>query len=113
MALTVQLARIMLPTLTFHRAGRGADGDAQLAASFLHPRGLPGHVQTWFTIICAFALVPLMPGFGLHPIAAIAIGTLLGGVAQLALQWQTLRREGFRYRQWSTCTTKDCGVSWS
>ena len=29
---------------------------------------------------------------------AIAIGTLLGGVAQLALQWPTLRREGFRYR---------------
>ena len=30
--------------------------------------------------------------------SAIAIGTLLGGVAQLALQWPTLRREGFRYR---------------
>jgi putative peptidoglycan lipid II flippase len=38
-----------------------------------------------------------MPAFGLHPIVAIAIGTLLGGVAQLALQWPTLHREGFRY----------------
>ena len=45
----------------------------------------------------AFTLVPLMPMFGLHPIVAIAIGTLLGGVAQLALQWPTLHKEGFRY----------------
>jgi putative peptidoglycan lipid II flippase len=39
-----------------------------------------------------------MPGLGLEPITAIAIGTLLGGVAQLALQWPTLRAEGFQYR---------------
>ena len=32
------------------------------------------------------------------PIIVIAISTLLGGVAQLALQWPTLRREGFRFR---------------
>jgi putative peptidoglycan lipid II flippase len=50
------------------------------------------------TIVCAFTLVPLMPSFGLQPIAAIAIGTLLGGVAQLALQWPALHKEGFRYR---------------
>jgi putative peptidoglycan lipid II flippase len=44
-----------------------------------------------------------MPRLGLPPIAAIAIGTLVGGVAQLALQWPLLRRQGFSYRpilQW-------------
>jgi len=43
-------------------------------------------------------LVPVMPRLGLPAIAGIAIGTLLGGAAQLALQWPLLRREGFRYR---------------
>ena len=58
------------------------------------------------TIVCAFTLVPLLPAFGIEPIVAIAIGTLLGGVAQLALQWPTLHREGFRYRPISTGTTR-------
>src|SRR4029079_14987812 len=50
------------------------------------------------TILCAFVLVPYMPRVGLAPIAAIAIGTLLGGLGQMALQWPLLRKEGFRYR---------------
>jgi putative peptidoglycan lipid II flippase len=50
------------------------------------------------TIACALVLVPLMPGVGLPPITAIAIGSLVGGAAQLAVQWPALRREGFRYR---------------
>jgi putative peptidoglycan lipid II flippase len=39
-----------------------------------------------------------MPRFGLDPIAAIAIGTLLGGLGQILLQWPALRKEGFRYQ---------------
>jgi putative peptidoglycan lipid II flippase len=50
------------------------------------------------TIVCAFALVPLMPAVGLPEIAGIAIGTLVGGLGQILLQWPVLRREGFRYR---------------
>ena len=97
LALTVQMARIMLPTLTL----------IALAAAFmgmlnsLHHYFIPALSPATFnvlTIVCAFTLVPLMPTFGLQPIVAIAIGTLLGGVAQLALQWPTLHREGFRYR---------------
>ena len=97
LALTVQMARIMLPTLTL----------IALAAAFmgmlnsLHHYFIPALSPATFnvlTIVCAFTLVPFMPMFGLQPIVAIAIGTLLGGVAQLALQWPTLHREGFRYR---------------
>ena len=97
LALTVQMARIMLPALTL----------IALAAAFmgmlnsLHHYFIPALSPATFnvlTIICAFVLVPLMPALGLEPIVAIAIGTLLGGVAQLALQWPTLHREGFRYR---------------
>jgi putative peptidoglycan lipid II flippase len=95
--LTVQLARIMLPALTF----------IAIAAAFmgmlnsLHHYFIPALSPAMFnvvTIACVFALVPILPAFGVEPIAAVAIGTLLGGVAQLALQWPTLRREGFRYR---------------
>jgi putative peptidoglycan lipid II flippase len=50
------------------------------------------------TIVCALVLVPLMPRVGLPGIAAIAIGTVIGGIGQLALQWPLLRREGFKYR---------------
>ena len=50
------------------------------------------------TIVCAFALVPVMPRLGLPRDCRIAIGTLLGGLGQMALQWPVLRREGFRYR---------------
>jgi len=49
------------------------------------------------TILCALLLVPIAPRFGLPPIAAIAIGTLLGAAAQFLIQWPVLRREGFRY----------------
>jgi putative peptidoglycan lipid II flippase len=50
------------------------------------------------TIVCAFALVPVMPAFGLPRITAIAIGAVAGGIGQVALQWPLLRREGFAYR---------------
>jgi putative peptidoglycan lipid II flippase len=50
------------------------------------------------TIVCALTLVPLMPPLGLPRIMAIAIGALIGGAGQIAIQWPALRREGFRYR---------------
>jgi len=95
--LTVFLTRLMLPFLTF----------VALAAAFmgmlnsLHRFFIPALSPAMFNvaiIVCAIVLVPLMPALGLPAIAAIAIGMLLGGVAQLAVQWPALRREGFRYR---------------
>ncbi|MCA1561273.1 MAG: murein biosynthesis integral membrane protein MurJ, partial [Acidobacteria bacterium] len=50
------------------------------------------------TILSAFAFIPVMPAFGLPPVAAIAFGTLLGGLGQIAVQWPALHREGYRYR---------------
>jgi putative peptidoglycan lipid II flippase len=50
------------------------------------------------TIVCALLLVPLMPRFGVPPITAIAIGALVGGLAQVVIQWPLLRQEGFAYR---------------
>jgi putative peptidoglycan lipid II flippase len=95
--LTIRLARIMLPFLTL----------AAIAAAFmgmlnsLHYYFVPALAPATFnvaTIVCAFALVPLMPALGLPRITAIAIAAIVGGVAQIALQWPSLAREGFRWR---------------
>ena len=94
--LTVQLARVMMPTLAFIALAAALMGMLNSLRHFFVPALSPAMFNV-VNILCAFALVPLMPPLGLHPIVGIAIGTLLGGVAQLALQWPTLRGEGFRY----------------
>src|SRR5688572_4880879 len=96
LSLTVQLARIMLPTLTLIAVAAAFMGMLNSLHHYFVPALSPAMFNV-LTIVSAFALVPVMPMFGLHPIVAIAIGTLLGGVAQLALQWPTLHKEGFRY----------------
>jgi putative peptidoglycan lipid II flippase len=95
--LTALLARIMLPTVTFVALAAAAMGMLNSLRHFFVPAFSPAMFNV-VTIVCAVALVPLMPRFGLQPIMAIAIGTLLGAFAQVAVQWPLLRREGFRYR---------------
>jgi putative peptidoglycan lipid II flippase len=50
------------------------------------------------SILSVYLVVPFMAPLGLPPLLGLAIGTLLGGVGQLAIQWPALRREGFRFR---------------
>jgi putative peptidoglycan lipid II flippase len=97
LALTVLLARIMLPTLTLIALAAAAMGMLNALRHFFIPSLSPAMFNV-LSIACVVLLVPVMPLAGLPPIAAIAIGTLLGGVAQFAMQWPTLRREGFRYQ---------------
>ena len=95
--LTVLLTRIMLPFLTMVAIAAAVMGMLNSLHKFFIPALSPAMFNV-ATIVCALTLVPLMPRFGLPGIAAIAIGTLAGGVAQLAMQWPLLRREGFAYR---------------
>jgi putative peptidoglycan lipid II flippase len=97
LALTVQLARLMLPTLTFIALAAALMGMLNSLNHFFIPAFSPAMFNV-VTILCAWFVVPLMPGLGIEPIAAIAAGTFLGGVAQLVIQWPALRSEGFRYR---------------
>lgn len=95
--LTIVLTRVMLPFLTMVAVAAVAMG----MLNALHHYFLPALSPAMFnvaTIGCALALVPLMPALGLPRIMAIAVGTLLGGFGQIAVQWSSLRREGFRYR---------------
>ena len=95
--LTVFLTRLMLPFLTFVALAAAFMGMLNSLHRFFIPALSPAMYNV-ATITCALVLVPLMPGLGLPPITAIAIGSLIGGAAQLAVQWPALRREGFRYR---------------
>jgi putative peptidoglycan lipid II flippase len=101
--LTVTLARLMLPTLTLIAVAAALMGMLNSLRHFFVPALSPAMFNV-VTIVSAVAFVPLAPALGLEPIMVIALGTVLGGVAQVAVQWPTLRREGFTYRpllRWS------------
>src|SRR5581483_881804 len=95
--LTIRLARLMLPFLTLAAIAAALMGMLNSLRYYFVPALSPAAFNV-VTIVCAFALVPLMPALGLPRITAIAIGTILGGAAQIALQWPSLAREGFRFR---------------
>jgi putative peptidoglycan lipid II flippase len=95
--LTTDLTRLMLPFLTTLAVATAMMGMLNSLRRFFVPSLSPAMFNV-ASIFSAFALVPLMPRFGLEPIVAIAIGTLLGGLGQIALQWPALRAEGFRYQ---------------
>ncbi len=95
--LTTQLTRIMFPFLTTVAVAVAMMGMLNSLHRFFIPALSPAMFNV-ATISCAFALVPIMPDVGLQPIAAIAIGTVLGGIGQILLQWPVLRKEGFRYQ---------------
>ena len=95
--LTVLLTRIMLPFLSFVAVAAACMGMLNSLHRFFIPALSPAMYNV-STIACAFLLVPVMPALGLPAIAGIAVGSLIGGAAQLAVQWPALRREGFVYR---------------
>lgn len=95
--LTTGMTRVMLPFLTTLAVAAAMMGMLNSLRRFFMPSLSPAMFNV-ASIFSAVALVPLMPYVGLEPIYAIAIGTLLGGLGQIALQWPTLRAEGFRYQ---------------
>ena len=95
--LTAQLTRVMMPFFPLIAVAAGAMGMLNARHRFFVPSLSPAMFNV-ATILCAILLAPLMPRIGQEPILAIAIGTLLGGVGQILLQWPVLRREGFRYQ---------------
>ena len=95
--LTTQLTRIMLPFLATVAVAVAMMGMLNSLRRFFIPALSPAMFNV-ATILCAFMLVPVMPRLGLQPIVAIALGTILGGIGQIALQWPVLRGEGFRYQ---------------
>ena len=95
--LTVLLTRILLPFLTLVAVAAALMGMLNSLNRFFVPALSPAMYNVGI-ILSGALLAPLMPGFGLDPIVAIAVGALLGGLGQVAVQAPALQREGFRYR---------------
>ncbi|MGE0393841.1 MAG: murein biosynthesis integral membrane protein MurJ [Vicinamibacterales bacterium] len=95
--LTVGLTRAMTPFLMLIAVAAACMGMLNSLRRFFMPALSPATFNV-ATVVCALALTPLMPALGLPPIASIAIGTLAGGIGQIALQWPGLRAEGYRHR---------------
>lgn len=95
--LTIRLTRIMFPFLTMVTVAAVLMGMLNALQRFFLPALSPAMFNVG-TIACALILVPLAARFSFEPILAIAVGTLVGGLGQIFLQWPALGREGFRYR---------------
>jgi putative peptidoglycan lipid II flippase len=95
--LTTLLTRMMLPFLTTVAIAVAMMGMLNALNRFFVPALSPATFNV-ATIVCALALTPVFVGWGLPGVISLAIGTLLGGIGQVLLQWPSLRREGFRYR---------------
>jgi putative peptidoglycan lipid II flippase len=97
LALTVSLTRIMLPFLTFVALAAAFMGMANALRHFFVPALSPAMFNV-SSIVCTVGLIGVMAAAGMPAITAAAIGFLIGGLAQWAVQWPLLHREGFRYR---------------
>ena len=94
--LTTTLTRLMLPFLTTVAVAVAMMGMLNSLHRFFIPALSPAMFNV-ATILCAVALTPLLMDMGYPGIISLAIGTLLGGLGQILLQWPSLRRQGFRY----------------
>jgi putative peptidoglycan lipid II flippase len=95
--LTVHLTRIMLPFLTLVAVAAALMGMLNSLGHFFIPALSPAMFNI-AVVAVAIVFIPLAPSFGLDAITVVAIGTLIGGLGQLVIQWPPLLREGYRYR---------------
>ncbi len=95
--LAVSLARVMFPFLTLIAIAVGLMGMLNSLHRFFIPAFSPA-VFNIGTLATMAVLIPLFRASGIRPIYAVAVGTLVGGLGQVVVQWPSLRREGFRYR---------------
>jgi putative peptidoglycan lipid II flippase len=94
--LTTVLARIVMPFLTLVAIAAALMGMLNALGHFFIPALSPAMFNA-ASIIVIVALVPFAGRLGVAPIHVVAIGTIVGGLAQVLIQWPPLRREGFKY----------------
>jgi len=95
--LAIALARIMFPFLMLVAVAAAFMGMLNSLRRFFLPALSPATFN-FAAILVIPALVPVLRANGIQPIFAVAVATLVGGLAQMGVQWPALRREGFRYR---------------
>ena len=96
-ALTVTLARIMYPFILLVSLAALAMGMLNSQKIF----GVPAMASSFFNLGSIISGVSigwfLDPGFGEKSLAGLAIGTLVGGFLQFAIQLPTLYKTGYRF----------------
>ena len=93
----VWMTRLMFPYIGFMALVALAAGVLNTYGRFAAPAATP--VLLNLSVITAAVWGgPYMSRFGLHPIYALCLGVMVGGVLQLALQWPFLRRVGMAPR---------------
>ncbi|HSL40860.1 MAG TPA: murein biosynthesis integral membrane protein MurJ [Desulforhopalus sp.] len=95
--LTEKLTRIMLPFLVFISMSAVVMGILNTRGKFF----IPALASSFFnlgSIIGGTSLAFILPHYGQPAIVGMAIGTLIGGLLQLAVQLPALFATGFRYR---------------
>jgi len=96
--LTATLTRITLPFLTLVALAAAFMGMLNALRRFFIPAFSPAMFNV-LLIVSVVGSAWLAPRFGFTMITGVAFGFVAGGVAQMAVQWPALRREGFRH-QW-------------
>ena len=94
--LTVLLTRIMTPFLVVISLSAVVMGILNSKGKFF----VPAMASAFFnlgSIIGGVSLVLILPKFGYPPIVGMAVGTLIGGILQLTMQFPTLAKTGFNF----------------
>jgi putative peptidoglycan lipid II flippase len=101
LALAVTMTRIMAPFLLAVAAAAAAMGVLNTYGRFFVPSLAPASLNV-AAILAVVCLSPLLAARGLHPGLSLAIGAMVGGLLQFAVQVPGLRSLGFRFSwDWS------------
>lgn len=95
--LTVAMTRIVSPFLLFVALAAVAMGMLNASGRFFLPALAPASFNVC-SILGMVLLVPVLTRLDVEPGYALAIGAIVGGLAQFVVQVPALRREGFRFR---------------
>jgi putative peptidoglycan lipid II flippase len=95
--LTVLLTRVMLPFLLMVALAAVAMGMLNAVGRFAAPALAPSWLNLGMVVV-GLSLMPLMDRIGQPRIVAMAVGVLVGGLAQFVWQLPPLRSEGFGLR---------------
>jgi len=95
--LTVLLTRTMMPFLMLVATAAVAMGMLNSLDRFFVPALAPA-IFNVCSILTTLALLPVLGRLGIPLILAMAVGVLVGGLGQVAIQWPVLKREGYRYQ---------------
>lgn len=94
--MTVAMTRVMLPFLTLVALAAACMGMLNALDRYLVPALAPAMFNVGSILVTVLG-VPLLMWLGWPIVYALPVGVVAGGVAQLVVQWPSLRREGYRY----------------